>query len=430
MSVTTTETTSATDIRAFTVEFPQEAISDLRRRIAATRWPSKELVEDRSQGVQLTVAEALTRYWLAGSSWRISLLNWQVVLASVPRRRVVSALRHSATERRRSPLLPHGPGAQPRGLDRNHRLRGQHVRLSAHHSRRTRGISTALVAAARFLTRTAWDSASATMPFEIDPPAPTYFFDCGIVVRGLVSVWRATADGEFLDVAAALGQSMVRDFASADGSFHPVLSLPDKRPLEPEPGAGRGLRDAISSRPPWPGGTCSRPPPMSISANPMSACWSIPWAPAAASCPAMPSAPRSWTACTPSSTSWKACCRSAQEPRVAAAIREGIGRAAHHLREIAPEFERSDVYAQLLRMRLYADRAGALPLDRAAAQFEAERLARFQASAIGGGFYFGRKAGAWLPYVNPVSSAFALQALELWDECRNGEARVCRHLLI
>ena len=95
----------------------------------------------------------------------------------------------------------------------------------------------------------------------------------------------------------------------------------------------------------------------------------------------------------------------ANEPRCAAAIRDGIPRAAHHLREIAPEFERSDVYAQLLRMRLYADRAGALPLDGAAAQFEAERLAEFQVAgsdpSTGGGFYFGRKAGAWLPVREP-----------------------------
>ena len=48
---TTVET--ATEIRPFHVEIPEEQIDDLRRRIAATRWPSKELVEDRSQGVQL-----------------------------------------------------------------------------------------------------------------------------------------------------------------------------------------------------------------------------------------------------------------------------------------------------------------------------------------------------------------------------------------
>jgi pimeloyl-ACP methyl ester carboxylesterase len=58
---TTLET--ATEIRPFHLEIPDEQIDDLRRRIAATRWPSKELVEDRSQGVQLATLQALTRYW-------------------------------------------------------------------------------------------------------------------------------------------------------------------------------------------------------------------------------------------------------------------------------------------------------------------------------------------------------------------------------
>jgi pimeloyl-ACP methyl ester carboxylesterase len=57
-------TTAKTAIRPFRVEFAEERIADLRRRIAATRWPSRELVDDRSQGVQLAVAQALARYWL------------------------------------------------------------------------------------------------------------------------------------------------------------------------------------------------------------------------------------------------------------------------------------------------------------------------------------------------------------------------------
>ena len=48
---TTVET--AIDIRPFRVDVPQEELDDLRRRIGATRWPSRELVTDRSQGVQL-----------------------------------------------------------------------------------------------------------------------------------------------------------------------------------------------------------------------------------------------------------------------------------------------------------------------------------------------------------------------------------------
>ena len=50
---------SETDIRPFRVDMPDEAIADLRRRIAATRLPSKELVDDRSQGVQLATSREL-----------------------------------------------------------------------------------------------------------------------------------------------------------------------------------------------------------------------------------------------------------------------------------------------------------------------------------------------------------------------------------
>jgi pimeloyl-ACP methyl ester carboxylesterase len=59
---TTVET--ATAIRLFHAEFSEEQIKDLRRRIAATRWPTRELVADRSQGVQLEAVRALARYWL------------------------------------------------------------------------------------------------------------------------------------------------------------------------------------------------------------------------------------------------------------------------------------------------------------------------------------------------------------------------------
>jgi pimeloyl-ACP methyl ester carboxylesterase len=56
-------TTVQTEIGPFHVDIPEEQIDDLRRRIAATRWPSKELVQDRSQGVQLATLQELARYW-------------------------------------------------------------------------------------------------------------------------------------------------------------------------------------------------------------------------------------------------------------------------------------------------------------------------------------------------------------------------------
>ena len=54
---------TATDVRPFHVELSYKALDDLRRRIEAARWPSKELVEDRSQGVQLDALQELSRYW-------------------------------------------------------------------------------------------------------------------------------------------------------------------------------------------------------------------------------------------------------------------------------------------------------------------------------------------------------------------------------
>jgi pimeloyl-ACP methyl ester carboxylesterase len=61
---------SETEVRPFRVDMPDEAIADLRRRIAATRWPSKELAKDRSQGVQLATIQELARYWATDYDWR------------------------------------------------------------------------------------------------------------------------------------------------------------------------------------------------------------------------------------------------------------------------------------------------------------------------------------------------------------------------
>ena len=66
----TTTVDTPTDIRSFQIKVPQEQVDDLRRRIAATRWPTKELVSDRSQGVQLATLKELARYWTTEYDWR------------------------------------------------------------------------------------------------------------------------------------------------------------------------------------------------------------------------------------------------------------------------------------------------------------------------------------------------------------------------
>jgi pimeloyl-ACP methyl ester carboxylesterase len=59
-----------TSIRAFHINIPEEQLVDLRRRIAATRWPERETVDDASQGVQLATLQALVRYWGTDYDWR------------------------------------------------------------------------------------------------------------------------------------------------------------------------------------------------------------------------------------------------------------------------------------------------------------------------------------------------------------------------
>ncbi len=63
-------TTEDAAIRPFTIEIPEAELEALRARVAATRLPSKELVEDRSQGVQLATVQALARYWASEYDWR------------------------------------------------------------------------------------------------------------------------------------------------------------------------------------------------------------------------------------------------------------------------------------------------------------------------------------------------------------------------
>ena len=291
------------------------------------------------------------------------------------------------------------------------------------------------VAAARFLARIAWDGASQTMPFEIDPPALTYFFDCGIVVRGLLSAWRAAGIDEFLDVAAALGRSMLLDFASADSDdFHPVLSLPDKRPLARDPrrwSRSSGCYQLKAAMAWWDlaeatGDARFREPYERALAHSLKT-WS-------GFLPGHPEQPKVMDRLHAYLYFLEGLLPRVQDGHCATALCSGIRSVAHHLREIAPEFERSDVCAQLLRIRLYADWAGVAPLDREAAQYEADRLSLFQVAdcdaRIDGGYYFGRTGDAWSPHVSPVSTAFALQARALWEACRAGEAQPHRHLLI
>jgi len=57
-------------IKPFRVHFPDETLADMKRRVAATRWPDKEIVSDQTQGVQLATVQKLARYWATDYNWR------------------------------------------------------------------------------------------------------------------------------------------------------------------------------------------------------------------------------------------------------------------------------------------------------------------------------------------------------------------------
>ncbi len=59
-----------TAIRPFHIDVPEADLVDLRRRLAATRWPDRETVSDQSQGVQLAKLQELVRYWGTDYDWR------------------------------------------------------------------------------------------------------------------------------------------------------------------------------------------------------------------------------------------------------------------------------------------------------------------------------------------------------------------------
>jgi hypothetical protein len=80
MAVTTATSADATAIRPFTIETPEADLDDLRARIAATRWPDKETVDDQSQGPRLATMQALARYWAEEYDWR----KCEVTLKALP----------------------------------------------------------------------------------------------------------------------------------------------------------------------------------------------------------------------------------------------------------------------------------------------------------------------------------------------------------
>lgn len=277
----------------------------------------------------------------------------------------------------------------------------------------------AAVRAQQFLTREAWNESLRIFPFETAPGSPAYFFDCGIIIRGLLSVWRITRDQEPLDIAYACGRSMGRDFFS-DSAIHPVISLPDREPLpyekrwSREPGCFL-LKSALA----W-------HQLAEITADSrFSEWWERALEFAVSNDPEFLPGVEEQVRVMDRLHAYSYYLEALLATGRASLLAAGIPRAAGYLREIAPQFARSDVYAQILRVRLLADSLSLVPLDQAAAAEEAHSISGYQYQSddprLDGGYCFGSREGQLLPFANPVSTGFCLQAMEWWRDRAAGQ---------
>jgi AcrR family transcriptional regulator len=260
----------------------------------------------------------------------------------------------------------------------------------------------AAVRGARYLTRVVWNKRLRLFPFEPSSPL-VYFFDSGIIVRGLLAAWRATQDSEFLDVATAAGRGMLRHFPFGD-HLPPIISLPSAQPLPYEPrwSASPGcyqLKSDVTRDPAFLEGY------EQVLAAALRDHESF--------LPGDPNPDRVMDRLHAYCYFLEGLLPVRNRPKCRAAAHFGMERVAALLREIAPQFARSDVYAQLLRVRLLHSAP-----DPVAIAEEAAAAGRFQLDS--GGFGFGLRAGAMMPFVNPVSTAFCAQALDIWAQSQQG----------
>ena len=288
----------------------------------------------------------------------------------------------------------------------------------------------AALRAGDFLLRSSWDPSLRSFPFEFGSNGNgsshlCYFFDSGIIVRGLLALWRVGGNTELLRTAIACAESMSYDFRS-DTAFHAILDLPQKTPLtgngswSRQPGCyqlkaglawqelqsdghtengtelyGVLLRNALSTHDSF---LDDESDSIDFMARLHGYCYFL-------------------------EGLWPA----TGDTDCANLLASGIRRVESRVATTREHFERSDVYAQLLRLRLFAAAMEILPLDLETAADEARRITEFQSPAadrrLHGGFLFARNGGELLPHGNPVSTAFSVQALEFWRQYQDGSFR-------
>ncbi len=260
--------------------------------------------------------------------------------------------------------------------------------------------------AADFLVHQAWDTRLQSMPFEVSATGGySYFFDCGIIARSLLWFYRLTSEEIYLTRARDIGISMERDFASLS-AFHPIILLPCKSPAEHAiwwsrmPGAFQ-LKAALA----WQdlGETLNEPNFLALYDQVLH--FSLEHY--AETLDNETDEPKKMDRLHAWSYFLEGLQPVADREPIQYLLRSAIAHGEKLREQLAPTFLRSDVCAQLLRVKLLG---GGQP-DAG----ELVRIESFQYQSadptLNGGFGFGRRDGQMTPHVNPVSTIFCLQAL-------------------
>lgn len=288
--------------------------------------------------------------------------------------------------------------------------------------------------AADFLIEKAWNPALQTFPYEHPSPSGVsehraYFFDCGIIIRGLLAVWHFSKDDRLIETAQAAAHGMLTDFR-AETDYHPVLELPSKQALPRTSHWSRSsgcyqLKSALA----W-----FDVAEITGDRDLRSAYFELLQASLASYPSFLPAETPHQTMDRLHATSYflEALTPVLHIGDCAAAFTATLASVSRYLHSIVPSFARADVYAQLLRARINGD--AVVPVDLHFASEEAASLAAFQATSadprIDGGYFFGCRDAVMSPHINPVSTAFALQALEMWRGFQAGAPPPCRRLMI
>ncbi len=282
---------------------------------------------------------------------------------------------------------------------------------------------------AHFLIDQAWDKGLQIFPYE--HPSPTaeskhlaYFFDCGIIIRSLVDLWQVTKEDRLMEIASAASHGMSAFWSGRD--YHAILTLPDKRPLPrtAQWSTGQGCYQTKSALGWWEvaavtGDQKLKQDYLDLIQSGIHTCRGF--------LAGANERLRIMDRLHAYSYFLEALSPLLDRPECVRTYQEVLTEDAKYLRELAPDFVRSDVYAQVLRARVRAWHV--IPMDVAAAREEAMALAEFQSQSddprFKGGFIFGKRAGVMSPHVNPVSTTFAIQALEMWRAYEAGESETC-----